>query len=268
MTRKLRVLMNQSMPFLENGSIRLCCERRGAGPRHVLFAHGWISSRRMWYDVADRLDTGAFSLYLPDFRGCGRSDRPREGHDLESYASDLRVALAAIDEPVTLVAHSMGGKLAQYVAAEQPANLERLILVAPGSAQPGRVSARHRELTLETYGHRERIEHFQRSAMQREVGDAVMERIVDDALVASFEHWIGWYDQGRVSDFSNRLASIAVPVLAIAGSNDPLTPASRVKREVTSSIEGALFVQLNDAGHNLPIEAPDDIAEAVRRFRN
>jgi pimeloyl-ACP methyl ester carboxylesterase len=156
--------------------------------------------------------------------------------------------------------------VAQYVAAEQPANLERLILVAPGTAQAARTSTRHRELTLETYGFRERIERFQRSAMQREVGEAVMERIVDDALVASFEHWIGWYDSGRVSDFSDRLANIAVPVLAIAGSNDPLVPASRVKREVTGAIDGALFVELRDAGHNLPIEAPDDIAEAVRRF--
>ncbi len=219
----------------------------------------------MWYDVAERLDAQSFSLHLLDFRGCGRSDRPREGHDLESYASDLRVALASIDAPVTLVGHSMGGKLAQYVAAEQPPNLERLILVAPGTAQPARISARHRELTLETYGYRERIERFQRSVMQRDVGASVIERIVDDALVASLEHWIGWYDRGRV-DFVDRLASIAVPVLAIAGSNDPLTPASRVKREVTGAIDGSLFVQLRDTGHNLPIEAPDDIAEAVRRF--
>jgi pimeloyl-ACP methyl ester carboxylesterase len=258
--------MSESMPFLENGSIRLCCEQRGSGPRHVLFAHGWISSRRMWYDVADRLDPAEFALHLLDFRGCGRSDRPRDAHDLESYAGDLRTALASIDVPVTLVGHSMGGKLAQYVAAEHPTNLERLILVAPGSAHPARVSARHRELTLETYGHRERIERFQRSAMQREVDAATMERIVDDALVASYEHWIGWYDRGRVSDFADRLAEIAVPTLAIAGSNDPLTPASRVKREVTSAIQGALFVQIRDAGHNLPIEAPEEIAQAIRRF--
>ena len=254
------------MPFLENGAIRLCCERRGTGPRHVLFVHGWISSRRMWYDVAERLDPGAFTLHLLDLRGCGRSDRPREGHDLEGYASDVRTALASIATSATLVGHSMGGKVAQYVAAEQPPNLERMILVAPGTARPARPSPRHRALTLETYGSRVRIERFQRSAMQREVGAEVMERIVDDALVASYEHWIGWYDTGRGSEFTDRLASIAVPVLAIAGSNDPLVPASQIKRDVTGAIGGALFVQLRDAGHNLPIEAPDDIAEAIRRF--
>jgi pimeloyl-ACP methyl ester carboxylesterase len=220
----------------------------------------------MWYEVADRLDLRAFTLHLLDFRGCGRSDRPREGHDLEGYASDLRTALASIATEVTLVAHSMGAKVAQYIAAEQPRNLTRMILVAPGTARPAPPSPRHRALTLETYGSRVRIERFQRSAMQRDVSPEVMERIVDDALVASFEHWIGWYDSGRVSEFTKRLASIAVPVLAIAGSNDPLVSASRVKRDVTGAIDGALFAQLRDAGHNLPIEAPDDIAEAVRQF--
>ncbi len=254
------------MPFLENGLIRLCCERRGTGLRHVLFVHGWISSRRMWYEVVERLDLTVFTLHLLDFRGCGRSDRPRVGHDLEGYAGDLRTALASISTSVTLVGHSMGGKVAQYVAAEQPSNLERMILVAPGTACPARPSPRHRALTLETYGSRSRIERFQRSAMQREVSADVMERIVDDALVASYEHWIGWYDSGRGSEFTDRLASIAVPVLAIAGSNDPLVSASQVKRDVTGAIGGALFVQLRDAGHNLPIEAPDDIAEAIRRF--
>lgn len=220
----------------------------------------------MWYEVVERLDLTVFTLHLLDFRGCGRSDRPRVGHDLEGYAGDLRTALASIPTSVTLVGHSMGGKVAQYVAAEQPSNLERMILVAPGTACPARPSPRHRALTLETYGSRSRIERFQRSAMQREVSADVMERIVDDALVASYEHWIGWYDSGRGSEFTDRLASIAVPVLAIAGSNDPLVSASQVKRDVTGAIGGALFVQLRDAGHNLPIEAPDDIAEAIRRF--
>jgi pimeloyl-ACP methyl ester carboxylesterase len=35
---------------------------------------------------------------------------------------------------------------------------------------------------------------------------------------------------------------------------------------VTSAIQGALFVQIRDAGHNLPIEAPEEIAQAIRRF--
>lgn len=253
------------MQFVKNGSIALCYERRGSGERHVLFAHGWISSRRMWYEVADRLDLARFTLHLFDFRGCGLSDRPRTPDDLAEYASDLRTVLSTIDAPVTLVGHSLGGRLAQYVATEQPANLARLILVAPGAATSLRFTPKRRAQAMETYGSRERIERFQRAAMFRDVTPAVMKRIVDDALIASYEHWVGGEERGRI-DFSDRLSMITVPTLAIAGSNDPLAPPSRVKREVASAIHDALFVLLRDAGHNLPIETPDDIAEAVRRF--
>ena len=259
--------MNDSVHrFIENDGIRLCVERRGDGPRHVLFAHGWISSRRMWYDVLDRLDPRVFTMHALDFRGCGLSDRPANGHDLEGYASDLRAALASIDGDAVVVAHSMGGKLAQYIAAEHPRNLSRLILVAPGVAKAARFPEKHRQMTIEAYGSRERIERFQRAAMAREPARDAMERIIDDALVAQHEHWIGWYDRGRGIDVSDRIPAISVPTLVVAGAKDPIAPSPGIKRYVAEAISGALFVLLRNAGHNLPVEAPDDIAAAVQRF--
>lgn len=221
----------------------------------------------MWYDVIQRLDASDVAMHLLDFRGCGLSDRPAEGHDLEGYAGDLRAALESVDAPVTLVAHSMGAKLAQYIAAERPPNLERLILVAPGTAKATRFPEKHRALTLAAYGSRERIERFQRAAMAREPEAASMARIVDDALVAQHEHWIGWYDRGRGIDFMDALAEIAVPTLVLAGAKDPLALPQRVRRDCAGAIAGALFVLLREAGHNLPIEAPDDVASAIRQFR-
>jgi len=252
--------------FVRNEGLALSLETRGRGARHVLFAHGWISSRRMWYDVAERLDPSRFTLHLLDFRGCGRSDRPEHGHDLDGYASDLRAALASIDAPVALVGHSMGGKLAQFLAAERPANLERMILVAPGSARSLRPSPKQRAAAVAAYGSRAKIEAFQRAAMIREVAPEVTERIVDDALVAQREHWLGWYDRGRDAAFPERLAAIGVPTLAIAGDGDPLAPPSRIKRDVAEAIPGCLFVVLRGAGHNIPVERPAEVAEAVERF--
>ncbi len=254
--------------FIENDGIQLCVERRGNGAHHVLFAHGWISSRRMWYGVAELLSPERYTLDLLDFRGCGLSDRPAHGHDLEGYASDLRAALEQIDGPVTVVAHSMGGKLAQFIASERPPNLSRLILVAPGVAKATRFPEKHRQMTIEAYGSRERIERFQRAAMTREPGAEAMERMVDDALVAQYEHWIGWYDRGRGIDVQDRVSSIDVPTLAIAGAKDPIAAPAGIRRYVAEAIPGALFVLLRNAGHNLPIEAPGEVAQAVERFAN
>lgn len=254
------------LTFLDNGGVQLCVERRGAGPRHVLCLHGWISARRMWYDVADRLDPDRFTLYLLDFRGSGLSDRPDHGHDLHGYVSDAAAALAAIPAPAILVGHSMGGKIAEYLATERPANLERLILVAPGSARGVRLGERHRALSLEAYGSRKRIEAFQRAAMAAAISEEAMQRIVDDALTGQREAWFGWYDHGRSVDFHERLAKIAVPTLCIGGAKDPLAPVSRLRTDVVQAISGALLVTLRNAGHNLPVEAPDEIAAAISRF--
>jgi len=259
-------MQDSGLTFIANGGVRLCLERRGRGPRHVLFAHGWISSRRMWYDVIDRVDLERTTVHLLDFRGCGLSDRPLEGHDVEGYASDLRAALAAVGEPLTLVGHSMGGRIAQYVAAEAPENLTRLILVAPGSAKPIRVPSKRRQLALAAYGSRERIERFQLAAMAKAVAPQSMLRIVDDALLCQFEHWMEIFETGR-TDFAARLTSIDVPALAIAGEKDPLAPPERVKKDVTAAIAGSLLVVLRGCGHNLPIEAPKEIAAAILRFQ-
>jgi pimeloyl-ACP methyl ester carboxylesterase len=249
--------------LIDNGGVQLCIEQRGCGPRHVLFLHGWISARRMWYDVAQRLDVDRFTLHLLDFRGNGLSDRPQHGHDLHGYVSDARAALASINAPVLLAGHSMGGKVAQFLASERPANLEKLLLVAPGTASGGRSTPRHREHAMQTYGSRVRIEAYQRAAMARAIDPDAMQRMVEDALVSQREHWSGWFDHGRFSEFTDRLREIDVPALCIGGAKDPLVPPSRLRRDVAQVIPGCMLVTLRDAGHNLPVEAPGEIAQAI-----
>jgi len=250
--------------FVENGELTLAIETRGRGPRTLLFAHGWISGRRMWYDVVDRLDPGRFTAHLLDFRGAGLSDRPLDDYDVEAYASDLRAALRDVG-PATLVAHSMGAKVAQYVATERPPEIERLVLVAPGTANAYPLNPKHRALAEEAYGSRARIERFQRAAMLRAVPPETMERLVTDALIWPRETWFGWYDRGRTADFADRLGRIAAKTVVVAGENDPLAPPARVKRFVADAIPNALFVELRRAGHNLPVEAAEELAGIVAR---
>jgi pimeloyl-ACP methyl ester carboxylesterase len=230
----------------------------------VLFAHGWISSRRMWYDVAEMLDGARYSLHLLDFRGCGRSDRPAD-HRFEAYASDLRAALATLEPGAVLVGHSMGGRLAQFVAAERPAALAKVVLVAPGALRALRPNPGRRKLAEAAYGSREGVERFIRSSMRREIAPEAMRRIVDDALECQREHWFGVFDSVR-ADYSERLSGIAVPVLAVAGDGDPLAPPRVVKRDVAAPIGGSIFVTLKGCGHNPPVEAPREIAQAVERW--
>ncbi len=251
--------------YLNNDGVALALETRGVGRRHLVFAHGWISSRRMFYDVVDRLDPETFTAHLLDFRGAGWSDRPVDGHDVAGYASDLRAAILDAGRRVTLIAHSMGGKIAQFVALDPPPNLERLVLVAPGTAKAMPQNERHRALAIETFGARARIDRFQRAAMVREIAPTSMERLIDDALIASREAWFGWYERGRGEDFFDRIGSIGVPTTVVAGELDTLAPPARLRRDVAGAIPGATFVMLRNVGHNIPVEMPAELAAIIER---
>ena len=70
----------------------------------------------------------------------------------------------------------------------------------------------------------------------------------------------------KISSAFTALALAAMATLAIAGDGDPLAPPSRIKRDVAEAIPGCLFVVLRGAGHNIPVERPTEVAEAVERF--
>ncbi len=255
--------MSRIVRYLDNDGIALALETRGIGKHRVVFAHGWISSRRIFYDVVARLDPTQFTSYLLDFRGSGLSDRPAQGHDVRGYASDLRAALADADGPVTLVAHSMGGKIAQFVALDPPKNLKRLILIAPGTARALPLNESHRARAREAFGSRARIDRFQRAAMVREIAPDSMERLIDDALTASHEAWFHWYERGRTEDFFDRLPEIALPTTVVAGERDPLATTARLRRDVASAIPGADLVVLRNVGHNIQVEMPAEVAQLI-----
>ncbi|GAC1494129.1 MAG: hypothetical protein NVS1B2_10230 [Vulcanimicrobiaceae bacterium] len=250
--------------YVDNDGLSLALETRGTGPRVVLFLHGWISSRRIFYEVAERLDPAEFTMHLLDFHGAGWSDRPATGYDLAGYASDVRAALAAIGGAVEIVAHGMGGTIAQYVALDAPPNLRRLVLVAPGTARASRPDARHRARAEAAYGSRLRIQRFQRAAMLREIAPDAMERLIDDALIAHRDAWFARYDREPI-DFFDRLAAIALPTIVVAGDRDVIATPARLQREVANAIAGSVFITLELVGHNIPLEQPAELAALLTR---
>ncbi|MFD7023798.1 alpha/beta fold hydrolase [Promicromonospora sukumoe] len=64
-------------------------------------------------------------------------------------------------------------------------------------------------------------------------------------------------------DLRGRLNSVAVPVVAIAGSADPATPPEKVE-EIADAVPGARLVVLDGTAHLAPAERPQAVAELVR----
>lgn len=103
----------------------------GVGPPLVLL-HGLGDSHRTWRRVAPRL-ADHFRVLLLDLPGHGLSDRPDAPYTLDWYAAMVFAWLDAIGVgTASVVGHSYGGGVAQWMVLAARSRVERLALVAPG----------------------------------------------------------------------------------------------------------------------------------------
>mgnify|MGYP000847801441 CR=1 FL=1 len=115
---------------------------RDSGPKDapaVVLLHGFGGSLHSWEAWAQGLQA-THRVVRYDQPGAGLSAPDRLGQYTDERG--LQVLTALMDQlglqRASLVGHSMGGRLAWRLAAEQPQRVQRLVLVAPdGFASPG-----------------------------------------------------------------------------------------------------------------------------------
>jgi pimeloyl-ACP methyl ester carboxylesterase len=101
----------------------------GGGPP-VLLVHGWLSSSRVWDQLAPRL-AQRFTVYTLDLAGFGESDKPLSGYGVRNGSRLLYAFCAHFGLTRTnVVAHDLGGNMAVKLAADHPDVVGRLVLVA------------------------------------------------------------------------------------------------------------------------------------------
>jgi pimeloyl-ACP methyl ester carboxylesterase len=110
----------------------------------IVMLHGIYGASRNWFAIARQLvaSRADIAVHLVDLRGHGRSPTMDEPHTLRAAAADVAALIdEQIGEPVALLGHSFGGKVAMRLAMDRPDLVERLIVVdaSPAVAEPGGV---------------------------------------------------------------------------------------------------------------------------------
>ncbi len=106
---------------------KIAFERQGSG-EPVLLVHGTTGSTQSWALVAPIL-AERFTVIAMDRRGHGQSD-PGPSHSIELEAQDVISVIDFVGEPVHLVGHSGGARVA-LAAALHAGRLRSLILYEP-----------------------------------------------------------------------------------------------------------------------------------------
>jgi (E)-2-((N-methylformamido)methylene)succinate hydrolase len=245
--------------------VALSYEATGDGPPDVLFLHGWAGSGRSFDETIAALDTTRLRAITFDLRGHGGSD----DHDdltLDRIARDgLAVADAAGAGRVVLVGFSMGARFALYLAALEPERVAGLVLVA--GCPTGEIPL-PAELLADWYGRQgdaERLADVMRSFSKNPVDAAVFDRFGREAARIPLAALKATLESASDASFSADLGSITAPALVIGGSDDGMFTPDLLRATVVEPLPRARFVLL-DANHEIPAEAPQELAIAIEAF--
>jgi pimeloyl-ACP methyl ester carboxylesterase len=224
-----------------------------------LFLHS-AGEAAQWLPLHAQLSAGA-ELIAPDHPSFGNSDE----FPATQTVSDLALHYVGVMdrlgvERADVVGVSFGGWVAAELAAHAPARVDRLVLMAPvGLHVPGNPAANLFGMSLveivRALFHDQAIVDTILSTMPTSAD--VVRQYRDLAALARF----GW-PQLSSEDLEARLAHITAPTRVIAAANDQIIPFEHCER-YAAAIPGAELVTIQECGHALYGERPDEVAAAV-----
>ena len=252
----------------------------------ILLLHGFTGSSRSWDEVVSRLPADQ-PIFRPHLLGHGEAgDAARcflalpggfEG-EVGRIAGWLRSRTA---EPVHLVGYSLGARVALGLALRYPGQVGRLTLIGvhpglPEAGQGGPPGAREERRALEerwirvlreegTDAFVQMFERLPLFASQRHLPPALLSRQRalrrgQDALGLALS--LDQLGLSRMPCFARELPALRIPLTLVVGGGDErfLRMATQMKKEV----EGARLEVVAQAGHNVVLEQPAEIADILR----
>lgn len=256
------------MAYFEHEGCNLHYEEYGQGAP-LLLVHGLGSSTLDWEMQIPAL-AAHYRVIVPDIRGHGRSDKPRERYSIAGFSADL---LALIEHlrlgPVHYVGLSMGGMIGFQLAVDQPQALKSLTIV--NSAPQVKLRTRDdywqcfkrwslmRLLSLETIGTALGSKLFP-NPEQADLRRKMAERWAKNdkrAYLASFDAIVGWGVQ-------ERLSRVSCPTLVISADRD-YTPVA-LKETYVKLLPDARLVVIDDSRHATPLDQPERFNHTLLDF--
>ncbi len=225
-----------------------------------------------WRAVLDR--TGDALAQCPTLPGHGLAPFTPEG-EFESVL-DAFAARVLPREPVALVGYSLGARVALSLAMRHPARVTSLVLVGVALGLDRAADREARALSDEALARsleRDGVEPFVDAWERIPLFDT--QRLLAPERLAPQRAWrtqhtargLAWslrtLGLGRQPPWRRRFAQSAVPVTLVTGACDEKFTA--IAREMVSLRAGVRHVTVPGVGHNVVLEAPETVAEAVLR---
>lgn len=234
----------------------------------LVFSNSLGTDFRIWDAVAERLSND-YRLIFYDKRGHGLSEATPAPYSMTDHVEDLTALLDHLDvEHTAVVGLSVGGMIAQGLAARHPGRVAALVLC----------DTAHKIGTDDIWN--ERIETVTTKGIAA-MADAIMQRWFTPAYRSpdnpdfvgytamltrtTVDGYAGTSAALRDCDLTESTRALTLPTLLICGDQDGSTP-PELMRTTADLIEGSQFEVVADAGHLPCIEQPEKTANLIATF--
>jgi len=238
----------------------------------VLFIHAFPLNQTMWDQQLLALQSECRVITL-DLRGFGQSDAPPGLSLMDQMAADVRGVMSGLNiERAVLVGLSMGGYVSLSFYRDYPESVLALVL-ADTRASADTQEARERRLKSAAKAEAEGSKAIADEMIPLLLGSTTLSsrpRIVERVramIETNSPIGIAGAQRGMAErrDSTSMLASMDLPVLIVAGSEDKLTPVAEAEG-LRNNIPGARLRVIESAGHLSNIENPDEFNKALGEF--
>ena len=233
----------------------------------LMLSNSLGTNLRMWDDQAAEL-ARQFRVVRYDRPGHGRSGVPNGPYSMERFGRDVLSILDALNiKKASWCGLSMGGMVGQWLGANAPDRVDRLILSNTNFHYADKTPWNDRIKLVREKGLGELVgpnmERWFTKEFRSRAPQAIT-RMTEAFLATNPAGYIASCEAIRDMDFTASNARIAAPTLVIVGKNDPATPPS-AGEAIQKQIKGAKLVSL-DAAHIANIEQPKQYTETVVNF--
>lgn len=230
----------------------------------VIYANSLGTDLRLWDKVLPLLPAGLRHVRF-DKPGHGLSDLGG-AVSIASMATDMAALIDHLGGPAVVVGLSIGGQIAQALAADRPDLVRRLVLSNTGAKLGDAASWQARVATVAATG-------------TESLADAVMERwfaapfragpelpLWRNMLARSTDAgYIACCEALAQSDLTATTSTLRLPTLVIGGTEDGASPPD-VVTALAALIPGAALHLIPGAGHLPCVETPETHAGLIGAF--
>jgi len=263
-----------------NGS-KVHYQEKGKGEPLILI-HGFLNHSLIWHKSMDVLAAN-YKVYAIDLWGFGYSERKSINEDTvfdEYGAQIIGFANSMGLDRFSLLAHSMGGGMSLYAAAENPERVERMFLVCP-LILPYQVKVDSSWLELLSIkndflackSENEQFKLFlmaylfsnQKCVTPAYAKELLLPLCIDDSYL-SLNLGLSFGQKPRfLEKEAEKLAVLKTPIMVVHGSEDKAVPLAASKKFVEMSRSFTLET-FEESGHNPHLDFPDRLNKLAVDF--